>query len=67
MKRIYVLQYPDGTFWDGWEKHSDPMRTKWYDDWEDAESDNYECYNGVMKIRSIIIRTVEIEEVTQYD
>ena len=24
MKRIYVLQYPDGTFWDGWEKHSDP-------------------------------------------
>lgn len=39
MKRIYVLQYPDGTFWDGWEKHSDPMRTKWYDDWEDAESE----------------------------
>ena len=66
MKRIYVLQYPDGTFWDGWVKHSDPMRTKWYDDWEDAESDNYEGGNGVMKIRSIIIRTVEIEEVTQY-
>ena len=34
MKRVYVLQYQDGTFWDGWEKHTDPMRTKWYDDWE---------------------------------
>ena len=31
MKRIYVLQYPDGTFWDGWEKHTDPLRTMWYD------------------------------------
>lgn len=51
MKRIYVLQYPDGTFWDGW---------------EDAESDNHECCGGIMKIRSLVIRAVEIEEVTQY-
>ena len=42
------------------------MMTKWYDDWEKAEADNYECYNGDMKIRSIVIRSVEIEEVTQY-
>nr|DAO97000.1 MAG TPA: hypothetical protein [Caudoviricetes sp.] len=67
MKRIYVLQYPDGTFWDGWEKHTDPLRTKWYDDWEKAEAENHECCGGIMRIRSLIIRTVEIEEVTKYD
>ena len=66
MKRVYVLQCPDGTFWTGYSKPEDPTEAKYFHAVESAEKANHEICNDTMTIRSLRILVTKLDEVTQY-
>lgn len=67
MKRIYVLQYPDGTFWTGYSKPENPTEAHYFHSIEAAERANREICNNRLTVRSLRILVTKLDEVTQYD
>ena len=66
MKRVFVLQYPDGTFWTGYSKPENTTEAHYFHSVEAADRANREICNNTLTVRSMRILVTKLEEVTQY-
>lgn len=66
MKRVFVLQYPDGTFWAGYSKPENPTEAHYFHSVEAADKANREICNNTLLVRSLRILVTNLEEVAQY-
>ena len=66
MKRVFVLQCPDGAFWTGYSKPENPTEAHYFHSVEAADKANREICNNTLLVRSLRILVTKLEEVTQY-
>ena len=66
MKRVFVLQYQDGTFWTGYSKPENPTEAHYFHSAKAADKVNCEICNNTLLVRSLRILVTKLEEVTQY-
>lgn len=66
MKRVFVLQYPDGAFWTGYSKPENQTGARYFHSAEAADKANREICNNTLSVRSLQIVVTKSEEVTQY-
>lgn len=66
MKQVYVLQYPDGSFWTGYSKPENPLEAHYFHSLDAADKANREICNNTLTVRSMRILATKLDEVTQY-